>query len=243
MLLPQCVRTPPRARHPFQWLRKDLVMVAELSAVKTGKRKIMRFGDEEGDVLPAYKSAKVAPLADALNKFFTWKVRSGEVKVLRQWPDGLTPEKAVAKGKGGKSAAEPDRKDHFLILLCCHLANDSTFEGYTDMCKPSDRHALEDKDNSPETKFLKKLAADMMNVDFKDDHDNPISFPATHANDNPRAPDDLLDVMDDVDFGLAKRELHARFHEDSAPLMRAIRAWLKHLASDHKVSNLAYTTG
>lgn len=230
---------PPRTRNMFEWRKKDLVAVADMCAEgygKRGRRRVLKFGDNEEDELPAYKSEKRAVLADCLSKFFKWSIARGNTRLVREWPSNLTPEKSVAKGAGGNTAAASDRREDFLVLLCCHLGNDSTFDGFIANFGKKDRHELEGQGNSDEAKWYRTVAADMINEDYMDDHGNDISFPVTHANDTPPAPDSLFQALDDIDLARTRRELHARFSDDTGPLEAAIRTWLKYLTSEHAVS-------
>lgn len=206
---------------------------------RRGKRKVLVFGEEDDDFVSGYMSAKRSVLCDALEKLFKWSVERGDTRLVRRWPTAITPEKAVVKGKGGNSAAAPDRKEDFLVLLCCHLANDSTFEGFVDNFTRKDRYALEDKGFSREAMWYRQLAADMIDEDFKDDHGNAISLPVNHAKDTPPAPTDLFEALDAVDLGRTKRELRARFEDDTEPLRLALRQWLRYLAAEHGVSTVA----
>lgn len=113
-----------------------------------GKRKQLDLPD--GDVLHGYKQAKRDDLADAVDKIIRWKTALGDTASLRKIPAGFTPKKTVKKGRVGKTGDEPDRKESFLILLCCHLANDSTFEGWVDCFTQKNRLALEDKAHNPQ---------------------------------------------------------------------------------------------
>lgn len=95
--------------------------------------------------------------------------------------------------------------------------------------------SLEDKIHNPQAKRYRAIARDMVTVDYKDDHGNPLSFPVSHSADNPPTPDDLFRVLDAVDFDQTKRELHALFGEDTTPPENQIGKWLKYLASEYTV--------
>lgn len=75
----------------------------------------------------------------------------------------------------------------------------------------------------------------MVNEDYKDDHGNPISLPVDHANDEPPAPADLFDALDDVNLHRTKRELHALCGKDTTPLENQIGDWLSYLVSENTV--------
>lgn len=227
--------TPPPKRHIFQWLQKDLKAKIDELSTKVGRRKHFQYGPDERDILTGYNSEKVVVLANSLDKYWDWQVEIGKHGALRSWDQGTTPEKSVAKGKGGKTSADPERKPHFLVLLVCHLGNDSTFEGFLKLCEPKTRHDVEDPSNSNAANFYKALARDMLDVDFKDDHGNEISIPVSHSNDNPEAPEELLEILDNIDFDLAKRELNGRVDGDIKRLVSVLPLWMKFIQGETKV--------
>lgn len=137
--LSQEALSPAPKRNFFDWKLKDLRTRVTEEAFNKGKRKIFRYGDDDDDIITGINSAKQSVLADGLTKHYEWRDEQGDGKKLREWPTGTTPDKAVARGKGGKSVADPERKSSFLILLCCHLGNDTTFDGFVNLCKPSNR--------------------------------------------------------------------------------------------------------
>ncbi|CAN0351814.1 unnamed protein product, partial [Ectocarpus fasciculatus] len=107
--------TPPPKRHIFQWLQKDLKSKIDELSTKVGRRKHFQYGPDERDILTGYNSEKVVVLANSLDKYWDWQVEIGKHRALRSWAQGTTPEKSVAKGKGGKTSADPERKPHFLV--------------------------------------------------------------------------------------------------------------------------------
>ncbi|CAN0334825.1 unnamed protein product, partial [Ectocarpus sp. 12 AP-2014] len=226
--------TPPPKRHIFQWLQKDLKAKIDELSTKVGRRKHFQYGPDERDILTGYNSEKVVVLANSLDKYWDWQVEIGKHRALRSWDQGTTPEKSVAKGKGGKTSADPERKPHFLVLLVCHVGNDSTFEGFLKLCEPKTRHDVEDPSNSNAAKFYKALARDMLDVDFKDDHGNEISIPVSHSNDKPAAPEELLEILDNIDFDLAKRELNGRVDGDIKRLVSVLPLWMKFIQGETK---------
>lgn len=191
---------------------------------------------DDGEALPAFKYAKRQILADGIGKNTARRVAVGDTAAMLDITAGFTPEKKTSKkAKAWRTGDEPERSEAFLVLLCCHMANDSTFQGRVDCFTQKSRLSSEDKSTRPDLKWYRDIAADMVNVDFVDDYGNAISFPSNHANDDPAAPASLHEALDSVNLGLSKRELHARYGEDTTPLENVLSDWLLCLASENTV--------
>ncbi|CAB1107656.1 unnamed protein product [Ectocarpus sp. CCAP 1310/34] len=226
--------SPLKPRNPWRWSLPNLKAAADILATQHGKRKHLDVDEDE--YVTGYKSLRRELLADAVDKCIKRKIAEGETSALKKIPAGFTPEKTVKKGKApaaGKTGDEPERKENFLVLLCCHLANDSTFEGFQDCFTQKSRLSLEDKKHNPKKKWYRHIARDMVNLEYKDDHGNAISVPVNHSYDNPEAPEELFEALDGIDFERTKRELNALYGEDTSPLERQVPVWLRYLAGEN----------
>lgn len=92
--------------------------------------------------------------------------------------------------------------------------------------------------------FFQKLATAFIDDEWVNSNGNPISIPASHANDSPEAPQSLHDALDELDLDTPAINVRSSLFKgddgklDLKPLETALDKWVKKLRSKHSVSNV-----
>lgn len=228
--------TPHYGRWPVGELRAKAREVA-----RNQKRRTLVFGDGPEDVLTSVSTAKRSRIAEAFIKLAAYRKARGEPQDYRHWAP-VTPEKANRKGKGKAKQVDLTRDANLLARIMCLLGDPEFFDLYSEYNRSADRDAQDAKEVGSRHKFIRKLAAATVNPDWRNSNGNPISVPIDHKHDNPEAPLDLMEALDELDLVtpaillLNSLEKDEDGKPDLTPVERALVKWIKAMTAENKVS-------